>query len=67
MYNNFMARKIRLLFAVLIVILSCALLIWGLMPDARETLIQPIGPDQMQLPTPASFTPDFQPAGWTLL
>ncbi len=50
-----MARKIRLLLAILILALSLALLIWGLWPIIMETRIVPVDPDQMQLPTPVSF------------
>jgi len=54
-YNKLMARRIRLVLAILLIIVSCAFLVWGLVPETRETLIQPIGPDQMQLPTPTSY------------
>lgn len=54
-YNTDMARKIRLLLAILILALSLALLIWGLWPIIMETRIVPVDPDQMQLPTPVSF------------
>ncbi|GAB4434978.1 MAG: hypothetical protein Kow002_21690 [Anaerolineales bacterium] len=65
MYNKFMARKIRLVLAILLLVTSCVLLLWGLMPESREILIQPIRPDQMQLPTPASFFFYSEPAaGW---
>lgn len=57
-----MARKIRLLVALLILTLSCALLLWGIWPEERQTRIQPIQPTQMQLPPPASFMPDLWPA-----
>jgi hypothetical protein len=50
-----MARKIRLLLAILILTISLALLIWGLWPNLVETRIVPVDPGQMQLPTPVSF------------
>jgi hypothetical protein len=50
-----MARKIRLLLAILILVISLALLVWGLWPNLVETRILPVGPSQMQLPTPVSF------------
>jgi len=50
-----MARKIRLLLAILILTLSLALLIWGLWPNLMETRILPVDPGQMQLPTPVSL------------
>ena len=50
-----MARKLRLLLAILILTISLALLIWGLWPNLMETRIVPVDPGQMQLPTPVSF------------
>ena len=50
-----MARKIRLLLAILILAISLALLVWGLWPNLVETRIVPVGPSQMQLPTPISY------------
>ncbi len=55
MYNHDMARKIRLLLAILILGLSLALLAWGLWPTLMETRIVPVEPGQMQLPTPVSY------------
>ena len=54
-YNNNMARKIRLLLAILILSTSLALLVWGLWPNPEERRIVPVDPGQMQLPTPVSF------------
>ena len=54
-YNYFMAKKIRLLLAILILTLSVALLVWGLWPTLVETRIVPVDPGQMQLPTPVSL------------
>ena len=54
-YNHDMARKIRLLLAILILTLSLALLVWGLWPNLVETRIVPVEPGQMQLPTPVSL------------
>jgi hypothetical protein len=48
-------RSARIAFGILILILSCALLIWGLLPARRETRIQPISPTELQLPTPTSL------------
>ena len=53
--NNTMAKKIRLLLAILILTASLALLVWGLWPNQDETRIVPVDPGQMQLPTPVSF------------
>jgi len=54
-----MARKVRLLLAILILTVSLALLIWGLWPNLMETRIVPVGPSQMQLPTPVSLYLQF--------
>ena len=45
-----MTKRLRLLFAVLILTVSISLLIWGYMPSPRETRIQVIAPAEMQLP-----------------
>ena len=50
-----MAKKIRLLLAILILTASLALLVWGLWPNLMETRIVPVEPSQMQLPTPVSY------------
>jgi hypothetical protein len=55
MYNYFMARRIRLIFAVILLSLSLTLLLWGIWPEQRVQRTQPIQPFQMQLPTPVSF------------
>ena len=55
MYNRTMGKKIRILLAVLILAVSCALLVWGLWPMLMETRIVPVDPNQMQLPTPVSI------------
>jgi len=50
-----MGKKIRILLAVVILAISCALLVWGLWPTLMETRILPVDPGQMQLPTPVSL------------
>jgi len=65
MYNNFMARRIRLFLAALILVLSLSLLIWGVWPEKRVYRIQPISPSEMQIPTPVSFY--SIECGWCLL
>ena len=47
-----MKKKLRLFLAVIILAASLSLLVWGYMPNPRETRIQPIAPAEMQLPTP---------------
>jgi hypothetical protein len=49
-------RRVRSVLGLLIVILSIALLVWGFLPSGREVRTQPISPNELQLPTPASFT-----------
>jgi hypothetical protein len=50
-----MLRRILRIFILFLLILSLALLVWGLWPG--ETLIKtlPISPLEMQLPTPTSL------------
>ena len=50
-----MRRSVRVALGLMILILSIALLIWGLLPARREIRSQPISPTELQLPTPASF------------
>jgi hypothetical protein len=52
-------RQLRIVLGLIIVIVSVALLIWGLLPARREVRTQPISPTELQLPTPASLY--FQP------
>jgi hypothetical protein len=53
-------RKIRLALAVVILTVSIGLLLWGFLPNAKETRIQNISPSEMQLPTPSSFHFEFE-------
>jgi hypothetical protein len=48
-------KNIRLVFALLILVISLFLLFWGFLPNPRETRIQTISPTEMRLPTPSSF------------
>jgi hypothetical protein len=52
-----MSRALRLIIAVIILIVSLSLLIWGYLPSRRETRVQPIPPSELQLPTPETFLP----------
>lgn len=63
MYNEIMARRIRLLLAVVILALSAGLLAWGLWPELRVERIQPIQPTQMQLPASSSLESSLPGAG----
>jgi hypothetical protein len=48
-------RRVRVLLGITILIVSLALLVWGLLPARRETRVQPISPTELQLPTPSSI------------
>jgi hypothetical protein len=43
---------------IAILIVSIALLAWGLLPARHEVRTQPISPTELQLPTPISFSID---------
>jgi len=49
------ARRIRRLLGVLILLLSVAMLLWGLWPVGYESLSIPVPPDSLQLPTPTTL------------
>ncbi len=61
-----MKHKLRLLAAVLILAVSLTLLVWGFWPTRRETLVTPIQPSNLTLPTPSSFFLDPGPDLWSL-
>ncbi|HMZ07604.1 MAG TPA: hypothetical protein PK078_08295 [Anaerolineales bacterium] len=48
-------RKVRLVLSVILLTISIALLLWGYLPNPRETRIQNISPEEMQLPNPSSL------------
>ncbi|RPJ22270.1 MAG: hypothetical protein EHM33_23950 [Chloroflexi bacterium] len=56
-----MKRGVRVILGMIILVLSCALLIWGLLPARREVRTQPISPTDLQLPTPSSFLVQPEP------
>ncbi|MBU4225528.1 MAG: hypothetical protein KKC71_06885 [Chloroflexi bacterium] len=53
--------RLRLILALIILIASAALLIWGFWPLVRESQILIIPPNKLQLPTPTGFLPISQP------
>lgn len=57
-----MTRKIRLVLAVTLLVISIVFLVWGFFPNPRETRIQNISPEEMRLPTPSSLHLDLEPA-----
>ncbi len=48
-------RGARIILGMIILVLSCALLIWSLAPARRVIRTQPISPTELQLPTPSSL------------
>jgi hypothetical protein len=56
MYNTGMIpAKWRRILGLLILLISLAILIWGVWPYADQTRSVPIQPGDMQLPTPESL------------
>lgn len=55
LYNEPMFRKLRLVLAVLLLLLSVSLLIWASLPILTESRVLPILPADLQLPTPGAF------------
>ena len=53
--GNLARRRVRIILGIAVLILSIALLLWGLWPPKREIRTQPISPAELQLPTPSSF------------
>jgi hypothetical protein len=54
-------RRVRIIFGMIILMLSIILLLWGFLPARHEVRSQPISPTDLQLPTPASFIPELNP------
>jgi len=48
-------KRVRIILGIAIIIISGALLIWGLWPARHEIRTQPIPPSELQLPTPTSM------------
>jgi hypothetical protein len=48
-------KKLRLILALIILVASVLLLIWGLMPLLYESRVVPIPPGDLQLPSPGAF------------
>ncbi len=55
-------RRVRLVLALLILLISLAFLLWGFLPSVRERRIQRFEPGELQVPTPAAVLPG--PAAW---
>ncbi|MFO7586347.1 MAG: hypothetical protein R6W69_16595 [Anaerolineales bacterium] len=52
-------KHARIILALVFLVISLSLLVWGFFPNQREVRRQPIEPTQMQLPAPEGF---HQPA-----
>jgi len=50
-------RKGRLILALIILVTSIVLLLWGFWPLVHLTRVLPVPPDTLQLPTPGGFLP----------
>jgi len=49
--------RLRRLLGLLILLISLALLIWGMWPFGKAVQTLPVLPSDMQLPTPGGFLP----------
>ena len=49
--------NIRLILAAVLLVISLAALVWGLLPGERTVVHQTIQPTEMHLPTPQGFLP----------
>jgi uncharacterized membrane protein len=56
-----MAKRIRLIFALVVLVISLALLVWAFWPFGHLKDILTIPPGKLQLPTPGGFLPGFLP------
>jgi hypothetical protein len=54
-------KKLRLVIAGILLIISISFLIWGYSPNPRTSLERTIPPAEMQLPTPSSLHFDVGP------
>jgi len=50
-----MSKKLRLLLAVLLLVVSLSLLVWASLPGVVESRVVPIPPADLQLPEPSAF------------
>ncbi len=50
-------RKLRVAIGLMLLVISLALLAWGLWPSVYQRHILKIPPAEMTLPTPSSFIP----------
>ncbi len=52
-------RKVQLVLAVIILVVSLIVLAWGIWPAAHERRTLGVSPTEMTLPTPSSFEPSL--------
>jgi hypothetical protein len=45
-----MKNRLRLFITIIVLAISVSLLVWGYSPNPHETRVQPISPQEMQLP-----------------
>ncbi len=50
-------RKLRIAIGIVVLVLSLALLAWGLWPSVYQSHTLRIPPSEMTLPTPSSYVP----------
>jgi hypothetical protein len=55
-------KRIRLVLAVVLFVVSISLLVWGYSPNPRATRERIIPPAELRLPTPSSLHFDLLPA-----
>jgi hypothetical protein len=60
-----MKRSWRLIVALLLLTVSLTLLVWGFWPMRRETLVTPVQPSNLSLPTPSSFFLELEVGPWS--
>jgi hypothetical protein len=67
------SRRVRRIAGLFLLLISLALLCWGIWPLADRTQILNIPPENLQLPTPQSYIPQnswlctpavFEPVSW---
>ena len=59
-----LSKHWRLVFAVVVLATSLAVLAWSFLPGARIVRRQKIQPTEMQLPTPGSYVPSQCSLAW---
>lgn len=55
-------RRLRLLLAIFVLLISLAFLAWGFLPSIRERRTQYFNPGELRIPTPVTVLPG--PVEW---